>query len=51
MKRVFYLGLLSFSFSQVLDLRNDAISKLELAVENASRLGQVVWAEEFSGLS
>jgi len=51
MRRVLYLGLLSLSFSQVLDLRNNAMSQLELAVENASRSGQVVWAEEFSGLS
>ena len=51
MRRVLYLGLLSLSFSQVLDLRNNAMSQLELAVENASRSGQVVWAEEFSGLT
>ena len=51
MKRLLFLGLISISLSQVLDLRNDAISQLELAVENASRAGQVVWAEEFAGLS
>ena len=49
-KHAFFL-ILSISFAQILDSRNNLISQLELAVESASRSGQVVWAEEFSGLS
>jgi len=51
MKKALILILLSFSFSQRLDIHQSNISALELAVENASRSGQIVWAEEFSGLS
>ena len=51
MKNLASLLIFSLSFSQLSDSPNNLISQLELAVENASRSGQVVWAEEFSGLS
>ncbi|MDP6168558.1 MAG: hypothetical protein QF780_00990 [Candidatus Marinimicrobia bacterium] len=51
MKRLLYLAFLSFSISQNLNSENNYISKLIMEVENASRSGQVVWAEEFSGLT
>ena len=51
MKNLALLFILSLSFSQLPDSRNNFISQLEIAVENASRSGQVVWAEEFSGLT
>ena len=51
MKILFAFAILSISFSQRLDSHQSTISQLQLAVENASRNGQVVWAEEFSGLT
>ena len=51
MKILFAFAILSISFSQRLDSHQSTISQLKLAVENASRNGQVVWAEEFSGLT
>tara|TARA_X000000368_G_scaffold286347_1_gene227436 strand:+ start:537 stop:692 length:156 start_codon:yes stop_codon:yes gene_type:complete len=51
MKILFAFVILSISFSQRLDSHHSTISQLKLAVENASRNGKVVWAEEFSGLT
>ncbi len=42
---------ISFLFPQKLISPETAIDKLKITVENASRTGQVVWAEEFSGLT
>ena len=51
MRILLFSVILTTSFSQRLDSHQSTISQLKLAVENASRNGQVVWAEEFSGLT
>jgi hypothetical protein len=51
MKFLLFGFLISISFSQKLNLQQSTLSQLEIAVENASRSGRIVWAEEFSGLS
>ena len=51
MKLLLFGILLSISFSQKLNLQQSTLNQLEIAVENASRSGRIVWAEEFSGLT
>ncbi len=40
----------NFSFSQHLDFRNTTIDDMRNILETASRSGQEVWAEDFTGL-
>tara|TARA_B110000438_G_scaffold241115_1_gene240111 strand:- start:860 stop:1018 length:159 start_codon:yes stop_codon:yes gene_type:complete len=42
---------LTFLFSQKLDLINPNLDKIKNMLENASRTGQVVMVEDFTGLS
>ena len=50
MKIRFLIFLLSFSFTQSLDSLDVAISNLRSIVENASRNGQRVLIDDFTGL-
>jgi hypothetical protein len=40
----------TFSFSQHLDFRHSTIAEMREILETASRSGQEVWAEDFTGL-
>tara|TARA_Y100000996_G_C22351987_1_gene573188 strand:- start:477 stop:632 length:156 start_codon:yes stop_codon:yes gene_type:complete len=51
MRAVFYIFILTISFSQNLNSNYNTINQLKIALETASRTGQVIWAEEFSGLT
>tara|TARA_Y100001970_G_scaffold106019_1_gene132819 strand:+ start:519 stop:674 length:156 start_codon:yes stop_codon:yes gene_type:complete len=51
MKRTIFIIYSSLLFSQALLPSKNYIDQLKTAVENAARSGQVVWAEEFSGLT
>ena len=51
MKRLLFLTLMSISFSQISVDSNTDITHLEIALENASRTGQKLFLEEFSGLT
>ena len=41
----------SFVFSQLLESKDNSTIKLRNIVENASRLQQKVWVEDFTGLN
>ena len=51
MRILLFFVILATSFSQRLYQPKTAINLLQMAVENASQSGQIVWAEEFSGLT
>ena len=51
MRVLLFSVILATSFSQRLYPPNTSFYHLQMAVENASRSGQIVWAEEFSGLT
>ena len=51
MRLLLFSVILTTSFSQRLYPPKTAFNQLQMVVENASRSGQIVWAEEFSGLT
>jgi hypothetical protein len=51
MRVLLFSVILATSFSQRLYPPNTSFNHLQMAVENASRFGQIVWVEEFSGLT
>ncbi len=51
MRAIFYIFILTIPFSQNRNANYNTINQLKLALETASRTGQVIWAEEFSGLT
>jgi len=50
-KFLFIICFSSFIFSQFLESRDNSIIDLRNIVENASRLQQKVWVEDFTGLN
>ena len=50
-KFLFIICFSSFIFSQLLESRDNSIIELKNIVENASRLQQKVWVEDFTGLN
>ncbi len=51
MRILFFSIITSTIFSQALISSETITNQLKIALENASRTGQVIWAEEFSGLT
>ena len=51
MRILHFSVILTITFPQKLYPPKTAINHLQKAVENASRFGQIVWVEEFSGLT
>ena len=51
MRVLLFSVILATSFSQRLYPPNTSFNHLQMAVETASRFGQIVWVEEFSGLT
>ena len=50
-KFLFIICFSSFIFSQLLENRDNSTIELRNIVENASRLQQRVWVEDFTGLN
>ena len=51
MNRLYYLFFLHLLFPQASIDSQIHINKLEITLENASRTGQIIFLEEFSGLT
>ena len=51
MNRLYYLFFLHLLFPQASIHSQIDINKLEITLENASRTGQIIFFEEFSGLT
>ena len=50
MKKLFYIFIISFSFTQQLDPVDAAMEELRSVVETASRSNQRVFVDDFTGL-
>ena len=51
MKKIIAIFIISFCFSQKIDLVDQQILELETIVESASRSSQRVFVEDFTGLN